>query len=187
MTKDRDHDADRSHSTDCGCTPAFFVEMIEKAGMELSRRDFVKGMAAAGGVLAVEDQTAPQLDPPDLWLLFAPIKKARTDFIVEKAAELGVARILPVQSDFTNSERIRLDHLLVETGAFASRSRARDAILRGFIGVVPTIAPDPPCARRQEPRGCRSSLVGPSAAAVGPPPAGPWAARVLDGTRPPQP
>ena len=36
--------------------------------------------------------------PPDLWLLFAPIKKARTDFIVEKAVELGVARIMPVQT-----------------------------------------------------------------------------------------
>jgi len=59
----------------------------------------------------VGQQTAPQRDPPDLWLLFAPIKKARTDFIVEKAAELGVARILPVQTDFTNSERIRQDRL----------------------------------------------------------------------------
>jgi 16S rRNA (uracil1498-N3)-methyltransferase len=49
--------------------------------------------------------------PPDLWLLFAPIKKARTDFIVEKAAEMGAARILPVQTDFTNSERIRQDRL----------------------------------------------------------------------------
>jgi 16S rRNA (uracil1498-N3)-methyltransferase len=49
--------------------------------------------------------------PPDLWLLFAPIKKARTDFIVEKAAELGVRRIQPVRTDFTNSERIRQDRL----------------------------------------------------------------------------
>ncbi len=56
-------------------------------------------------------QTAPQRDPPDLWLLFAPIKKARTDFIVEKATELGAARICPVQSDFTNAERIRRDRL----------------------------------------------------------------------------
>lgn len=56
-------------------------------------------------------QTAPQMNPPDLWLLFAPIKKARTDFIVEKAAELGAARICPVQSDFTNAERIRRDRL----------------------------------------------------------------------------
>ncbi|MBC7133414.1 MAG: 16S rRNA (uracil(1498)-N(3))-methyltransferase [Roseovarius sp.] len=64
-----------------------------------------------GGMLACEVQTAPQRDPPDLWLLFAPIKKARTDFIVEKAAEMGAARIVPVQTDFTNSERIRQDRL----------------------------------------------------------------------------
>lgn len=64
-----------------------------------------------GGTLALRAQVAPQRDPPDLWLIFAPIKKARTDFIVEKAAELGAARILPVQTDFTNSERIRHDRL----------------------------------------------------------------------------
>jgi len=64
-----------------------------------------------GGTLRALAQTAPQRDPPDLWLMFAPIKKARTDFIVEKAAELGAARILPVQTDFTNAERIRQDRL----------------------------------------------------------------------------
>jgi len=61
--------------------------------------------------LVCDAPTAPQLNPPDLWLLFAPIKKARTDFIVEKATELGAARIIPVQSDFTNAERIRRDRL----------------------------------------------------------------------------
>lgn len=64
-----------------------------------------------GGSLMVGGQTAPQQDPPDLWLIFAPIKKARTDFIVEKAAEMGAARIQPVQTDHTNSERIRQDRL----------------------------------------------------------------------------
>ncbi len=64
-----------------------------------------------GGALQVAEQTAPQRNPPDLWLLFAPIKKARTDFIVEKAAEMGASRILPVQTEFTNSERIRQDRL----------------------------------------------------------------------------
>jgi 16S rRNA (uracil1498-N3)-methyltransferase len=63
------------------------------------------------GELTAQEQSAPQMDPPDLWLCFAPIKKARTDFIVEKAAEMGAARILPVQTDFTNSERIRQDRL----------------------------------------------------------------------------
>jgi 16S rRNA (uracil1498-N3)-methyltransferase len=64
-----------------------------------------------GGVLVCADQTAPLMPPPDLWLLFSPIKKARTDFIVEKATELGAARILPVQTEFTNAERIRQDRL----------------------------------------------------------------------------
>ena len=63
------------------------------------------------GHLQVELRTADQQDPPDLWLLFAPIKKARTDFIVEKATELGAARILPVQTEFTNAERVRRDRL----------------------------------------------------------------------------
>ena len=63
------------------------------------------------GELICADQTRPQMNPPDLWLLFAPIKKARTDFIVEKAAEMGAARICPVQTDFTNAERVRRDRL----------------------------------------------------------------------------
>ena len=64
-----------------------------------------------GGVLVVDRPTKPLQMPPDLWLLFAPIKKARTDFIVEKAAEMGAARILPVQTAFTNADRIRQDRL----------------------------------------------------------------------------
>lgn len=71
-------------------------------------------LAEAGkrGAIAVCDaQTRPLQLPPDLWLLFAPIKKARTDFIVEKAVELGAARILPVQTRHTNSDRIRQDRL----------------------------------------------------------------------------
>ncbi len=63
------------------------------------------------GRLVCLGQAAPQLDPPDLWLMFAPIKKARTDFIVEKAAEMGAARIVPVLTEYTNSERVRVDRL----------------------------------------------------------------------------
>jgi len=64
-----------------------------------------------GGTLVCDAQSKPLMMPPDLWLLFAPIKKARTDFIVEKAAEMGAARIVPVHTAFTNSERIRQDRL----------------------------------------------------------------------------
>lgn len=63
------------------------------------------------GELTCRGQAAPQLDPPDLWLMFAPIKKQRTDFVVEKAAEMGARRIVPVLTDFTNSERVRVDRL----------------------------------------------------------------------------
>jgi 16S rRNA (uracil1498-N3)-methyltransferase len=64
-----------------------------------------------GAVLEAAERTAPLRPPPDLWLVFAPLKKARTDFVVEKAVELGVSRILPVQTLLTNAERIRQDRL----------------------------------------------------------------------------
>lgn len=64
-----------------------------------------------GGVLVCDSQSAPQRVPPDVWLCFAPIKKARTDFIVEKAVELGARRVLPVLTEFTNAERVRVDRL----------------------------------------------------------------------------
>jgi 16S rRNA (uracil1498-N3)-methyltransferase len=64
-----------------------------------------------GGVLTCHAQSRPLQMPPDLWLYFAPIKKARTDFIVEKAAEMGAARICPVSTDYTNSDRIRRERL----------------------------------------------------------------------------
>ncbi|MDR9484544.1 MULTISPECIES: 16S rRNA (uracil(1498)-N(3))-methyltransferase [Sediminimonas] len=76
--------------------------------------EWIARIAEAGkraGLLRCEAPGAPQSTPPDLWLLFAPIKKARTDFIVEKAAEMGAREILPVQTDFTNSERVRQDRL----------------------------------------------------------------------------
>ena len=64
-----------------------------------------------GGVLTVRWPVAGQRTPPDLWLLFAPLKKTRTDFVVEKAAEMGAARIVPVMTEFTNAERVRRDRL----------------------------------------------------------------------------
>ena len=48
---------------------------------------------------------------PDLWLLFAPIKKAPIDWLVEKATELGVARLQPVITQRTIVDRVNLDRL----------------------------------------------------------------------------
>ena len=90
-------------------TPGAVVEVFNGRDGAWSAR--ILAAAKRGGSLEVLDQSAPQRNPPDLWLCFAPIKKARTDFIVEKEAEMGAARIMPVQTDFTNSERIRQDRL----------------------------------------------------------------------------
>ena len=74
-------------------------------------RAVVEVAGKRAGIARCEAMTRALVLPPDLWLLFAPIKKARTDFIVEKAVELGVARVQPVQTRHTNSERIRQDRL----------------------------------------------------------------------------
>jgi 16S rRNA (uracil1498-N3)-methyltransferase len=47
----------------------------------------------------------------DLWLLFAPIKRARLDFLVEKATELGVARLQPVMTQYTAVSRVNTERL----------------------------------------------------------------------------
>ena len=65
-----------------------------------------------GGILLCQTQTRDLQLPPDLWLVFAPIRKERTAFIVEKAVELGAARVIPVQTEFTQAaNRIRQDKL----------------------------------------------------------------------------
>jgi len=63
------------------------------------------------GTLVCERLAAPLALPPDVWLMFAPLKKARTDFIVEKAAEMGVRRILPVATAFTAADRVNRGRL----------------------------------------------------------------------------
>lgn len=88
-----------------------------------------------GAIAVCEAETRPQILPPDLWLIFAPIKKARTDFIVEKAVELGVRRILPVQTRHTNSERIRQDRLQAHAIEAAEQCRAT------FVPEVAELAP----------------------------------------------
>ena len=62
-------------------------------------------------VLEIAGQLREQAGVPDITLCFAPVKKARTDFIVEKATELGAARIQPVITRRTQSERVRTDRL----------------------------------------------------------------------------
>lgn len=66
------------------------------------------------GILVCGDQVKPLQMPPDLWLLFAPVKKDRTSYIVEKATEMGVRRIVPVMTEYTHSDRIRWDKMQLQ-------------------------------------------------------------------------
>jgi 16S rRNA (uracil1498-N3)-methyltransferase len=61
--------------------------------------------------LAVERKTREPESIPDVWLAFAPVKRAQTDWLVEKATELGAARLAPVITQRTIAERVRLDRL----------------------------------------------------------------------------
>lgn len=61
--------------------------------------------------LKVERRTREPENIPDVWLAFAPVKRAQTDWLVEKATELGAARLVPVMTQRTVAERVRLDRL----------------------------------------------------------------------------
>jgi 16S rRNA (uracil1498-N3)-methyltransferase len=59
-----------------------------------------------GASLTVRRRTRPQEAGPDLDYLFAPLKRARLDYMVQKAAEMGVARLRPVVTHRTVAERV---------------------------------------------------------------------------------
>jgi len=62
-----------------------------------------------GAILAIGDRLRDQAAGPDLWLVFAPLKRARLELLVEKATELGVAALCPVLTQHTDNARLRLD------------------------------------------------------------------------------
>src|SRR5436309_460580 len=61
--------------------------------------------------LSVARRTREPETIPDVWLAFAPVKRAQTDWLVEKATELGVARLIPVMTRRTIAERVRIERL----------------------------------------------------------------------------
>jgi len=71
----------------------------------------VAGFSKRAANLIVEEQLRAQTGEPDLWLVFAPIKRARIDYLVEKATELGASALVPVITRHTHVERLNLERL----------------------------------------------------------------------------
>jgi 16S rRNA (uracil1498-N3)-methyltransferase len=56
-------------------------------------------------------QTRPQDRLPDLHYVFAPLKHARLDYMMQKAVEMGVAALRPVTTRFTQANRINVERM----------------------------------------------------------------------------
>jgi 16S rRNA (uracil1498-N3)-methyltransferase len=127
-------------------------------------------------VAEVARRLRPQGAEPDMWLAFAPLKRDATDLLVEKATELGVAALLPVLTERTNTARLNLDRLAAIATAAAEQCerltvpridplRPLAALLadwpgerRLFVAVERSAAPPlgpapPPCALLVGPEG----------------------------------
>jgi 16S rRNA (uracil1498-N3)-methyltransferase len=137
----------------------------------------IEAVAKHGGSLVALSQRRPQAGDGDLWLVFAPIKRARIDGLVEKATELGVSEMFPVATRHTAVERVNLDRLQAIAVEAAEQSERL---------TVPVVHPPQPlekllAAWPKERRLllCDESGAAPPAAAVlqaAPP--GPWAVLV---------
>jgi 16S rRNA (uracil1498-N3)-methyltransferase len=59
----------------------------------------------------VRQQARPQPSPGDLHYLFAPVKHARLDYMIQKAVELGASRLQPVVTQHTQVTRVNLERM----------------------------------------------------------------------------
>jgi 16S rRNA (uracil1498-N3)-methyltransferase len=82
--------------------------------------------------LRVAERTRPQTDSGDLHYLFAPLKSARLDYMVQKAVEMGVSRLQPVLTRHGQIGRVNLDRM---------RANAIEAAEQCGVLSLPDIAP----------------------------------------------
>jgi 16S rRNA (uracil1498-N3)-methyltransferase len=71
----------------------------------------IDGVGKGWCSIALFEQSRVQETEPDLWLVFAPVKRGRIDFLVEKATELGVSALKPVFTRRTAVERVNLERM----------------------------------------------------------------------------
>ncbi len=59
----------------------------------------------------LETQTRPYRDAPDIWLAFSPVKGQATEYLVQKATELGASKLVPVLTDYGQIRKVNLERL----------------------------------------------------------------------------
>ena len=63
------------------------------------------------GIIQIKEKNSDLKKPPDLWLFFSPLGKNRTEWVIEKATELGVRRIIPVITSRTVKKNLKMSRL----------------------------------------------------------------------------
>lgn len=71
----------------------------------------IDGIGKGWTSLSLVKQRRPQWAEPDIWLMFAPIKRARIDFMAQKATELGASVLWPIFTKHTQIDRVNTDRL----------------------------------------------------------------------------
>ena len=66
-------------------------------------------------VLVPQEKLRAAQTLPDVEYLFAPLKVGRLDYMVQKATEMGAARLRPVMTEFTQVKRLKMERLVANT------------------------------------------------------------------------
>ena len=74
-------------------------------------RGTLEGRGKKAAVARIVARTREQQAEPDIWLCFAPLKRARIDYVAEKATELGVAVLQPIVTHHTVVDRVNVERL----------------------------------------------------------------------------
>jgi 16S rRNA (uracil1498-N3)-methyltransferase len=74
-------------------------------------RAFLRDVSKKQVTIRVEQEVSAARSPPDIDFLFAPLKHARLDYMIQKATELGARRLRPVITRRTIAERVNLDRM----------------------------------------------------------------------------
>ncbi len=134
----------------------------------------IDGLGKGWCSLAVEAQRREPAPEPDVWTVFAPIKRARIDFLAEKATELGCAVLQPVITQRTAVSRVNVERLAVNAREAAEQcSRLSVPEVREPVALTDLVAAWP--AERRLLLCAEAGPARPIAEALAAAEGGPWA------------